>query len=328
MARALSAASKSRIRGDAEIRPALDLPTIRDALNRSSFAWALHATGDHWSVAVLRSAFLGAKTFEQFRAQLSIPRQTLSERLRQMTDSGLFEPTLYQANPPRHLYRLTAKGRSYYPTVLMTWAWRRKWVTGVDPLPRRLIHKTCCAPFTPICVCATCRQVAQLHDMTLHLQSATRPPVPHVRSRRFASSNGHDLLADDQLALGLGVDRWAQLILAAMMLGCRRFDELQAVLGIGSNILSSRLDMLCSCGMVRGEADRTDARRWLYRPTPMSEDLFSRMTTLAHWHRSHEPKGGEPIVLRHADCGSAFKPLVVCSRCIQPVRATDVRFEY
>jgi len=305
-----------------------DLSTITDALSRSSFTWALHDVGDHWSVVIIRAAFLGAKTFDEFRARLCIPRQTLSDRLQHLTEVGVLAPQRYHTQPQRFHYHLAAKGRALYPAVLSTWAWRTKWAPGSDGLPRRLIHKTCGAHFTPQCVCASCRSPVELRALMPRFGASDRDVVPPLRSRRLAGATDHRLPGDAALQMSLAVDRWAQLILVTIMLGCRHFDELQAVLGIGSNILTGRLEMLCSCAMLRRDVDRRDHRRRLYSLTPMSEDLISRMMTLANWHRELEPKAGEPIEAVHKVCGRPFKPVVVCDHCRNPLRVNDVSFEF
>ncbi|MBW0103933.1 helix-turn-helix domain-containing protein [Pseudonocardia sp. KRD291] len=47
----------------------------------------------------------------------------LNDRLRLLVDHGVLERVRYQDNPPRHEYRLTAKGADLYPVLLAVMAW-------------------------------------------------------------------------------------------------------------------------------------------------------------------------------------------------------------
>jgi DNA-binding HxlR family transcriptional regulator len=81
-----------------------------------------------------------------------------------------------------------------------------------------------------------------------------------------------------QMGLGLRVDRWAILIVAALFLGIHYFDHLSRVLQIGSSVLTRRLSSMVDSGLLVCQTDLIDARRKIYRLTPASRDLFGYIT--------------------------------------------------
>ncbi len=84
--------------------------------------------GDWWTPLVIRSAFLGARRFEDFTEALGIPRNVLAERLRRLTDEGILHRVEYQDRPVRHEYRLTEKGVALFPVIVALLEWGNHWL--------------------------------------------------------------------------------------------------------------------------------------------------------------------------------------------------------
>ncbi|NWL43703.1 winged helix-turn-helix transcriptional regulator, partial [Bradyrhizobium elkanii] len=55
-----------------------------------SVARTLDIVSDAWAFLIIREAFFGTQTFEAFRAALGIPRATLTDRLRKLTQLAIF----------------------------------------------------------------------------------------------------------------------------------------------------------------------------------------------------------------------------------------------
>jgi DNA-binding HxlR family transcriptional regulator len=89
-------------------------------------ARSLDRVGEWWSILILRDAFLGATRFEQFQKNLNIAPNTLTRRLNQLVEAGLFERCRYSERPPRDEYRLTAAGRDFRPVLWALLAWGNK----------------------------------------------------------------------------------------------------------------------------------------------------------------------------------------------------------
>jgi DNA-binding HxlR family transcriptional regulator len=91
--------------------------------------------GDWWTPMVLRSAFLGARRFEEFADALGIPRNVLTERLNRLVDEGIMERQPYQERPVRYSYRLTEKGVALWPVIVTMLEWGNQWLSWPADVP-------------------------------------------------------------------------------------------------------------------------------------------------------------------------------------------------
>jgi DNA-binding HxlR family transcriptional regulator len=98
--------------------------------------------GDWWTPMVMREAFYGARRFEEFQERLGVSRATLTQRLTRLVDEDFLRRVEYQANPPRHEYRLTEKGRAFFNVLAAMWRFGEDWLFDADnPLPVTLTQK-------------------------------------------------------------------------------------------------------------------------------------------------------------------------------------------
>lgn len=301
----------------------LDLDLTRDALASSTLSHGLQILGDRWTVALILDAFLGVRRFDDWQVRLGIPRHTLTQRLKSMMEMGLLAQRPYQQRPQRLAYHLTDKGLALYNHVLMMWVWERRWGSRQLALPQRLVHKSCGHAFVPELACSACGVKTGLNDLTFALKinkALQSTPAPRLRSARLTPQESN------QMGLGLRVDRWSILIVAALFLGCHHFDQISHALGIGSSVLTRRLGQMVDSGLLLCQTDLTDTRRKVYRLTPASRDLFGYILCFSSWasrFHFHEPSSISPT---HKGCGHAFVPTVVCSVCHETVTPRDVTF--
>lgn len=94
---------------------------------RCSIAGALELIGDRWAILLIRDLSLGLTRYDEFRASTGIPAATLAARLKRLTECGIIEPVRYSEHPPRHEYRLTAKGRDLWKVTLALREWGDRW---------------------------------------------------------------------------------------------------------------------------------------------------------------------------------------------------------
>jgi DNA-binding HxlR family transcriptional regulator len=121
-------------------------------------------------------------------------------------------------------------------------------------------------------------------------------------------------------------ERWSLLILREAFLGVRRFDQLQANLGIARNILADRLQRLVGAGILERERYHERPQRFEYRLTRMGLDLYPALVSIMQWgDRYLADKAGPPVKLEHLACGKETEPLFVCSECGDPIEARGVR---
>jgi DNA-binding HxlR family transcriptional regulator len=111
-------------------------------------------------------------------------------------------------------------------------------------------------------------------------------------------------LADALARVG---DRWTLLLVAALLGGEKRFNELQDELdGIAPNVLSARLKLLGEQALVVSRPYSERPPRFVYELTEGGRELAGALRLLADWG------GGEP--LRHR-CGSALEARWWCPNC-------------
>ncbi|STV71414.1 HxlR family transcriptional regulator [Klebsiella michiganensis] len=79
---------------------------------------AAEILGDRWVLLILREAFYGVTRFETIRSHTKMPKQTLANRLKKMTELGLLSKTPYQEEGVRERYE-------YILTPKKAAAWRR-----------------------------------------------------------------------------------------------------------------------------------------------------------------------------------------------------------
>ncbi|SEC32686.1 transcriptional regulator, HxlR family [Rhizobiales bacterium GAS191] len=86
-------------------------------------ARSLERVGEWWSILILRDAFRGLRRFDEFQASLGVAPNMLTRRLNSLVEAGLLRRELYCEHPPRHEYRLTARGKDFRPVLLALLAW-------------------------------------------------------------------------------------------------------------------------------------------------------------------------------------------------------------
>jgi len=127
-------------------------------------------------------------------------------------------------------------------------------------------------------------------------------------------------------ALALVGERWSLLIVRDVMLGLRRFDELQAHLGVARNVLQKRLARLTEHGLLERRLYQEHPPRHEYRLTDKGLDLWPTMVSLMQWGDRHAaPAAGPPVVLEHRGCGGAVDAHRICAACGARLSVGDVR---
>ena len=78
-------------------------------------------------------------------------------------------------------------------------------------------------------------------------------------------------------------DKWTLLIMREILLGVRRFEEMQAQTGMSSHILSTRLRRLEEDGIIERRVYNAKPLRHEYHATPKGKDLDEIMLALRNW---------------------------------------------
>ena len=143
-------------RSTTQHKPAAAAPTARRERN-CSVARTLDIVSDAWAFLIIREAFFGTRTFEGFRSALGIPRATLTDRLRKLTQLGIFRQ-IATAIPNRNEYRLTKMGFDLYPSFIALMQFGDAWLSGKKPPPLTLIHVPCGCDSHPVVACSHCHK--------------------------------------------------------------------------------------------------------------------------------------------------------------------------
>jgi DNA-binding HxlR family transcriptional regulator len=127
-------------------------------------------------------------------------------------------------------------------------------------------------------------------------------------------------------ALEVVGERWSLLIVRDVLLGLRRFDEIQASLGIARNVLQTRLTRLLDHGVLEKRLYQERPQRYEYRLTEKGLDLWPAVVALLKWgDRYAAPQAGAPVLLEHRDCGGAVDDHRICGACGARLSVRDVR---
>ncbi len=117
-------------------------------------------------------------------------------------------------------------------------------------------------------------------------------------------------------ALEVVGERWSLLIVRNIFLGIRRFDEMQAQLGIARNVLQARLTKLIDAGVLERHLYQEHPPRHEYRLTEKGLDLWPTVVALMQWgDRYAAPAGGPAVVIEHRGCGGAVDEHRICEAC-------------
>lgn len=126
-------------------------------------------------------------------------------------------------------------------------------------------------------------------------------------------------------ALEVVGERWTLLIVRDVLLGLRRFDELQDDLAIARNVLQARLERLVETGVLERRRYRDHPPRHEYFLTEKGLDLWPTLMALMRWGDRHAaPPGGPPVLITHRGCDGAMDDHRLCSRCATKLGPRDV----
>lgn len=120
-------------------------------------------------------------------------------------------------------------------------------------------------------------------------------------------------------------ERWTLLILRDAVLGIERFEDFQDKLGIASNVLASRLKLLCDEAVLERVPDEQRPGRPKYVLTAKGRELAPALVVFIKWGDRHYPTpGGPPRLTLHAGCGGDVGADFRCEQCGQQVGRGEI----
>jgi DNA-binding HxlR family transcriptional regulator len=294
-----------------------------------SVARTLDIVSDAWAFLVIREAFFETRTFEAFRVALGISRATLTDRLRKLTRLGIFKQ-LAAPSGQRMEYRLTQKGFDLYPSFVALMQFGDRWLSGGRPTPLSLIHMSCGCDCRPSVACSVCLSRITARDASYRDgPGAGRTPAAVERNtRRTSDTSLFDKGRPSSVSRTLQIigDKWSFMVVREGFFGIRRYDQIQARLGIAPNILTDRLTNLVAKGVFRKQVYQESPKRHEYVLTEMGLDLYGPFIAMLAWGDRWLARSRKPLLLHHKGCDNDFEPIVICDRCKRPVVAADMRY--
>ncbi|HEX7664564.1 MAG TPA: winged helix-turn-helix transcriptional regulator [Polyangiaceae bacterium] len=275
----------------------------------------LDVLGDPWSLRILHAVACGVDRFQSLVESLEVPRATLAGRLKALVADECLATLGYAKN--RSTYVLTPKGADAIGAIALL----RQWTAKRDLAGPTLRHR-CGAVASLEAVCADCGRPLVASEITTldfpthpKAKAEALPPVPsYRRARSVLGDKPTSFDAEDCIG-----DRWASLVIGAMLFGLRRFGEIEEAIGIAPNILSARLDLMIHAGIV-------DSRNERYALTKRGADLFPAIMALTTWGErwlAPKRKKAPTWALLHVPCARWLRTEVICKPCGEPFREEE-----
>jgi DNA-binding HxlR family transcriptional regulator len=95
-----------------------------------SVAQALEVLGDWWTLLLVREAFMGARRFADFEANLDISKNILSGRLDHLVAHGVLARVDAGVHGTRYEYELTPMGKDLATLMTALRQWGDRWIYG------------------------------------------------------------------------------------------------------------------------------------------------------------------------------------------------------
>ena len=317
--------SSAKSRSAAPRNPTTAIRTERNC----SVARTLDIVSDAWAFLIIREAFFGTQTFEAFRAALGIPRATLTDRLRKLTQLAIFRQVAPGASQ-RKEYRLTKMGFDLYPSFIALMQFGDRWLSKGKPPPLTLIHADCGCESHPTVTCSHCGESVHARDAKYRDGSGAgrRLARPGRNTRRPSEGSKFGLGRPSSVSRALEIigDKWSFMVVREGFFGNRRYDRILTELAIAPNILTDRLNRLVASGVFCRRQYQSSPDRYEYLLTDMGRDLYGPFIAMLQWGDRWLSKGKPPLILTHLKCGHDFQPSVDCDHCKKPIVAADMRY--
>ncbi len=110
-----------------------------------------HLLGDGWTLLVIREAFLGTRTFNEFERELGIARNILSARLKTLVKAGVLARRVSEVDRRVVEYRLTQPGLDLLPVLVSLAQWAGRHLC-CESVPMRFVERASGADIPPVAV--------------------------------------------------------------------------------------------------------------------------------------------------------------------------------
>lgn len=102
---------------------------------------SLDLIGDRWALLIVRDAFDGLRRFGEFRDNLGVARNILTDRLNKLTDAGILDSVPASDGSAYQEYVLTKKGESLLPVIVGLRQWGEQHLFAAGEARSTLVDK-------------------------------------------------------------------------------------------------------------------------------------------------------------------------------------------
>ncbi len=306
-----------------------DQPIELKAGGTNAIGRTLGLLADEWTLLVLRQALSGETRYSQFKEALPISNSVLTSRLTRLTEQGLLERHVYQDRPVRAEYLTTRRSRTLSVGMLTLSDWEKRWTPdgiGDEAVAR---HPACGRDASPVLTCRACRMPATARDVVAEWgpSGSWRRSSPEAVTRRRPELRvGATTSLESRQAMMLFGDRWSAAVICAAFRGVRRFTDFEANLSAPPAVVSHRLKVLGSIGVLTATQDGQRSHRAEHRLTEKGHGLFPVLSAFGDWsERWFAAPEGPALIQTHRPCGERFLPRFRCGHCEGTLPDTDLR---
>ena len=283
--------------------------------------------GDEWTLWIVQTALnSGLTQYNEWLHAGPISSSVLTARLDRLVDTDIMERERYSDRPPRHHYRLTARGRQMWPILLTMWAWERRWVNTPDEHLPQMRHTKCGNIFDPQLRCDACDGPVDVREVrgTLGPSGEWARSIPSAATRR-RSHHGQrppELINQTMALIG---NRWSAALIGAALLGATRFGEFQSRMGAPPTIVADRLRTFCDLGVLAAKPNPGRPDWTVYRLTDKGRDFYPTVACMVEWgQRWFSAPEGPALRVKHTVCGRTLHVRLACDHCGERLRGSTV----
>lgn len=301
--------------------------THLEAGGPNAIAVANGILGDEWTLWIVQLALNGMTQYNEWQRSGPISSSMLTARLARLVECDIMDRVTYNARPPRHEYRLTARGRQMWPILLTMWAWEQEWVNDPSENLPEMRHTKCGEIFAPVLVCDACDREVAARDVEGHFgpSGGWERSIPSASTRRRSHSGARptELVGQTMMLMG---NRWSAAMLGAAFLGASRFGEFEQRMCAPPTVVAERLRTFCELGVLTQTPNPKRPDWVVYHLSEKGRAFFPVIALAVEWGQRwfHAPEG-PALRMEHRRCARTFHPRLICSQCEVRLRGSSVQ---
>lgn len=290
---------------------------------------ALDIVADHWTLLVFRELYMGARQWSDFTNWLNIPPATLNQRLKQLVRTGCVTKQS-ASGASGSSYELTEKGGALFPFQMAAREWQLRWHPREGAFVTPWLHE-CGAALRCYTVCHSCGREpkpgeTQVVERSVVLpETGTRPPPPR-RVSSLVNADGRSKGRQIPRVVEVLGDRCATTVMAALIRGHQKFEEIQTWTGLSPATVAQRVKKLQVMGLIHSRLYQQRPDRYEYFPSPSGWDLLAVTLQIYRWAERWLAPESRPLAT-HSVCGQPLVADLLCQHCGGLVHLASTRIQ-